>query len=425
MQQEADRIVVAPRVATCAPGRGPRPGKNMDDAGLLEGGALALRQGTIAAVGPVRDILRAWNGELVEYPGCTIIPGLVDAHTHPIFAGSRTREFQMRARGATYQEIHAAGGGIRSTVRATREALDFELEERTRQVMLRMLSHGTTTLEAKSGYGLDTSQELRELRILRRVTARLPLDVRLTFLGAHAVPDEFAGRRQQYVELVTEEMMPRVVAEGLADYADVFCEEGAFTVEESRRILQVARRAGLGLRIHAEEFTYQGGARMAAELGAASCDHLQELPESDFAALRASGTIPVLTPGTSFFLGMGRYAPARAMLAADLPLALATDFNAGSCMTESMAMAISLAVLRLKMTPAEALVAATVNSAHSLGLGDRIGSLEPGKQADFVVLDLADWQEWPYHFGVNLVRSVYKRGQPVYEAGTFRLEALP
>lgn len=408
-----DLIVIARQVVTCAPGRRPRPGRRMGDAGVLEEAAVAVLDGRIAAVGPASRICRRYRGDTLEYPDGAVVPGLVDCHTHPVFAGSRVEEFLLRSRGASYQEIHAAGGGILSTVRETRSASTEELERRLHRVLWRMIAQGTTTCEAKSGYGLETGEELRELRLLRRAGKLLPLDVVVTFLGAHAIPQEYRSRRGEFVDLVVEEMLPRVVAEDLADFADVFCEEGAFSLEESRRILTACRRAGLGLRIHAEEFHYLGGARMAAELGAASADHLQNLPEEDFEVLRAAGTIPVMTPGTSFFLGQGRYAPARSLCEADLPLALATDFNAGSCLTESMPMAMSLAVLRLGLTPEEALVAATVNAAHSLGLGDRVGSLEPGKQADLVVLDLPDWREWPYHFGVNLVRAVVKRGRPV------------
>ncbi len=239
------------------------------------------------------------------------------------------------------------------------------------------------------------------------------MDLVLTFLGAHAIPEEYAGRSGDYLDLVVQEMLPLVAREGLAEWVDVFCERGAFNLEEARRVLEEGRRLGLGVRIHAEEFSYLGGARMAAGLGALSADHLQNLPASDFPILREAGTIPVMTPGTSFFLGQGHYAPARGLVDADLPVALATDFNAGSNLTCSMAMAMSLAVLRLRLSPAEALVAATVNSAWSLGLGARVGSLEAGKQADMVVLDTVDWKEWPYCYGVNLVRQVYKRGLPV------------
>lgn len=413
MTQRADFIVKAGQVVTCAPGGQPRGGRSMTDAGVITDGAVAMQGDTIVAVGPASEVLSQWEGDTLEIPGTSVIPGLVDPHCHPLWAGTRVQEFALRAKGATYQEIHAAGGGILSTVAATRSASEEELKGATRLRLQRMMAHGTTTLEAKSGYGLTTEEELRHLRILRKLDKAMPLDIVTTFMGAHALPPEYAGRSQEFVKLVIEEMIPRVAEEKLADYGDVFCEEKAFSREESRQVLEACRKAGMGLRIHAEEFTYQGGARMAAELGAASADHLQHLPEEDFAVLKAAGTIPIMTPGTSFFLGNGRYAPARAMLAADLPLGVGTDFNAGSCLTESMQTAVSLAVLRLKLTPEEALLAATVNAAHSLGRGDRVGSLEVGKRADLLVLDAPDWREWPYHFGVNCVRVVVKNGMAV------------
>lgn len=411
---KADLIVQAGTVLTCGTGGGPCLGREMDDPGVIENGAFAVLNGRLAEVGAASAILGRYDGKVVEYPHSTVLPGLVDPHTHPIFAGSRTDEFLMRAKGATYEEIHAAGGGIARTVTASRQATDAELEKKTRRNLLRMLAHGTTTAEAKSGYGLNTGEELRELRILNKLAQELPLDLEVTFLGAHAVPEEYAGRADDYTDLVINEMLPLVKKENLAKWVDVFCENGAFSVEQSRRILQAGSELGLGMRIHAEEFANLGSARMAASLGASSADHLQSLDESDFPALAESGIIPIMTPGTSFFLGQGKYAPGRKMIDANLPVALATDFNPGSNFTLSMPMAISLAVLRLKFTPAEAIVAATINSACSLKRGHDLGSLEKGKQADFIVIDTDDWREWPYAYGVNMVSNVYKKGQLVY-----------
>lgn len=385
----------------------------MNDAGVINDGAVVIKGDRIAAVGTIGAISKEWMGDLLALPGTSVIPGLVDPHAHPVFGGSRINEFILRGRGASYQEIHAAGGGILSTVRATREASDEELERRAHRVVERMIAHGTTTLEAKSGYGLDLETELRMLRLLARLESELPIDIVPTFLGAHTMPSEYANDREGYLRLVTEVVLPRVAQEKLARYCDVFCEDGAFSLDESRRILSRAKELGLGLRIHAEQFKNLGGARMAAELGAATADHLEALPEEDFAVLREHGTIPVLIPGSTFFLHQGSYAPARAMLAADLCAALGTDFNAGSCQTESMGMALSLAVIKLRLTPEEALVAATVNAAHSLGLGAQVGSLEPGKKADMLILDAVDWREMVYHFGVNLVRVVIKNGTAV------------
>jgi len=334
----------------------------------------------------------------------------VDPHSHPLFGGSRVNEFQMRARGATYQEIHAAGGGIWSTVHATRQASNEQLRDSTLERLKRMLAHGTTTAEVKSGYGLSTVEELRHLKVYQELKGLLPMQLVLTFMGAHSLPQEFTGRQADYVRLVVEEMIPAVAGQGYAEFGDVFCEVGAFTVEESRQVLQACRAAGLRLRIHAEEFNHLGGARMAAELGASSVDHLQFLPPEDFPALRKAGCIPVMTAGTSFFLGMSQFAPARGLIEANLPLALGSDFNAGSCMSESMQMAMSLGVLKLGLSPEEALLAATVNSAHSLGLGLQVGSLEVGKRADVLALNLSDVREWPYHYGVNVVETVYCKG---------------
>ena len=403
---KADLILLAPTLVTCGPSDQPRCGASMRDLSIVENGALVIQGETIVAVGPLDEIRSAWEGEEHSYPGC-LVPGLVDPHCHPVFAGSRANEFVMRAQGATYQQIHEAGGGIFSTVRASCAASDAELEALARERVLRMLAHGTTTLEAKSGYGLSTAEELRHLRVIKNLLT--PVELVPTFLGAHAIPPEVA--REDFVELLCVEMIPAVAAEKLAEFGDVFCEQGAFTCEESRRILQCCKDHGMKLRIHAEEFTYQGGARMAAELGAASADHLQFLPESDFPILKAAGTIPVMTAGTSFFLGMTQYAPARGLIAAGLPLAIGSDFNAGSNLSESMQMAMSLAVLQLKLTPEEALIAATVNSAHSLGRAHRVGSLEVGKQADVLAVSVRDIREWPYHYGVNLVQSVYKKGK--------------
>ena len=408
---QADAVVVAGKVLTCSDDDVPHPccGEDMDDVGEIEEGALAIRDGQIVETGFARDLLRRWQGEVYDYCDCTILPGFVDAHTHPIFAGSRADEYILRAQGASYEEIHAKGGGIASTVRATTEATDSELEELTRARLNLMLAHGSTTIEAKSGYGLNTKEELRELRILRKLGDELPIDLSVTFLGAQ----EYASNPYDYVKLVIYEMIPQVTQEHLADWIDVFCERGVFDVAQSKRILESGMAAGLGARIHAEEFCYLGGAKMAAQIGAASCDHLQNLQADDYPILKESGIIPIMTPGTSFFLGTGKYAKGREMIDFGLPVALATDFNPGSNFCLSMPMAISLAVLCLKFTPEEAIKAATVNAAHSLKLGDKVGSLAAGRQADFVVLNTLDWRSWPYSYGVNLIKAVYKRGSKV------------
>lgn len=411
MSHQMDLIVTAPHIVTCAPGDRPRTGRGMRDIGCVEDAALGIIAGRVAWVGTrAQSECLVGPRYAVQADQC-VVPGLVDAHTHPIWGGSRTGEFEMRAAGATYLDIHRAGGGIMSTVRATRALDAASLALRTRRHLTRMLTHGTTTVEAKSGYGLDLDTELRDLRVLREAARSLPMQVVPTFMGAHAVPSEHASSRAAYIDLVAGPMISRVAEEGLAAYCDVFCEDGAFTLEESRRILEAARARGLGLKIHAEEFAYLGGARMAASLGAVSVDHLLSLPSSDFDAIRAGGSIAVLLPGTAFFLGKTAYAPARGLIEADVPVAIATDFNAGSCMTESLPMALSVAILQMRLTPEEAIVAGTVNAAHAVGRGADVGSLEPGKRADFLVIDCADPREWLYHFGVNLVAEVWTGGE--------------
>lgn len=409
MQESFDLLVRCRQLITCAPGGRPRAGAEAGAVGAIENGAFGVREGRVAWVGTAAEAGDA--RDVLDLPDACVVPGLVDAHTHPAYAGSRVEEFALRARGATYMEIHQAGGGIASTVRATRAASEEDIVERTARVFSRMLAHGTTTVESKSGYGLDEETELRDLRAIREAARRVGIRAVPTFLGAHALPPDYAERRGAFVDLVVDRMLPRVAREGLARFCDVFCEQGAFTVEESRRILEAARGLGLGLRMHAEEFAYLGGARMAAGLGAKSVDHLLALPPDDFPALREAGTVAVLLPGTTLFLGKERFALGREMIDAGVPVAVATDFNAGSCMTESLPTAMSLAVLKMKLTPGEALVASTVNAAHSLGLGDLCGSIEPGRAADFLVLDVADWREWLYHFGVNLVREVWVAGR--------------
>ncbi len=406
----ADLIVAADQVVTCAGGSRPKTKDQAGEVGIIPAGAVVLEDGKISEVGALEEILTRWTGDRLQLPNSCLIPGLVDPHCHPLWAGDRKHEFVLRARGASYEEIHAAGGGIAHTVGATRLASDEDLLQRAGAILERMLAHGTTTLEAKSGYGLSTEEELRQLRLLDKLSENSPLDIVPTCLGAHAFPPEYDNDRAGYVKSITDDLLPAVKNQNLARFIDVFCERGAFTREESEQVLKRAKELGFGLRIHAEEFSYLGGSRMAAELGAASCDHLQHLPEADFHTLKANGTIPVVIPGTSFFLDLDVYAPARAMWDAGLPVALGTDFNAGSCLLESMPMAMSLAVLKMKMTPEEALTAATVNAAHSLGLGDKVGSLEPGKQADLLILDAPDFRDAIYRFGSNPVRAVIKNG---------------
>ena len=394
----------------------PRAGAELGELAIVEDGAMLVSGEVVERVGSRAEIepLIGPGCEVVDAGGRVVAPGFVDAHAHPVFAGARADEFERRARGETYQEIAAAGGGIRATVRHTRAATEDQLVGAGRRYGEWFLRCGTTTVEAKSGYGLTAEDELKMLRAIRRLGAETPLRYVATFLGAHDVPDEYRARRGEYVEAVVGEMLPRVAAEGLAEFCDVFCEERVFTVGESRRILSAARARGLGLRVHADQLSLSGGAQLAAELGAATADHLEHTDAAGISALRAAGVQPVLLPGSVYALGSRQYPAARAMIDAGLAVVLATDFNPGSSPTPSMTMILSLAATHMKMTPAESITAATINAAYSLGRGDRLGSLEEGKQADFVVHDCADYRELAYFFGVEHAAAVYVAGRPAY-----------
>jgi imidazolonepropionase len=393
-----------------------RVGAEMRELGVVREGAMLVRDGRVVRAGGRAEVeaLCDASTEVLDAGGRVLMPGFVDAHAHPVFAGSRADEFERRAEGATYQEIAAAGGGIRSTVRRTREASEDELFEAARRRERWFLGGGTTTVEAKSGYGLSVEDELKMLRVVRRLNEAGRLSYAPTFLGAHEVPDEYRGRRGEYVDLVVGEMLPRVAREGLAEFCDVFCEERVFTVEESRRVLAEARARGLGLRVHADQLSLSGGALLAAELGAKTADHLEHADARGIEALRAAGVQPVLLPGSVYALGSRRYPDARAMIDAGLAVVLATDFNPGSSPTPSMPMILSLASTHMRLTPAEAVTAATVNAAHSLGRGAETGSLEPGKRADFCLQDCADYRELAYFFGVEHAHAVYVGGREMY-----------
>lgn len=397
-------------VTLAGPKRG-RVGAEMADVGVREAWALLLDGDRIAAVGPESD-LRAGAGDaqIVDAEGGVVTPGFVDAHTHLVFAGNRVNEFEMRCAGKTYPEIASAGGGIMATVRATRAASDADLVASGTRHAIWMLRCGTTTIEAKSGYGLTLEHELRLLRAARAVGDSGPQRVVATCLGAHAVPPEFEGDRAGYATMVTEDLLP--LAAPLCRYVDVFVEDRYFSHDDARRIAARAKLLGLEVRLHVDQLTNNGGAALAAEVGAVTADHLEQTDRTGIAALRAGGVIPVLLPGSVYGLGMSRYPAARAMIEAGLPVVLATDFNPGSSPTPSLPMAMSLACTQMRMTPAEALTACTINAAHSLGLADQIGSLEPGKRADFVVHDIEDWREIAYWFGANAVRAVWVGGLP-------------
>jgi imidazolonepropionase len=413
-------IVHASQLVTLAGPARARIGPQLRELAIVEDGAVLVRDSRIAAVGtsPEIEAQAGLDAERIDATGSVVMPGFVDAHTHPVFAGTREDEYEMRAEGLTYQEIAARGGGIRSTVRKTRAASGEELFEMALPRVRWLLEHGTTTVEAKSGYGLTVDDELKILRVIRRLNDATPLGLVPTFLGAHEIPDEYrsssiGAHREDYVRLVTDAMLPRVAAEGLARYADVFCESHVFTVDESRRVLERARELGLGLRLHAEQLSLSGGARLAAELRAETADHLEWIDADGIRALAEAGTIGVLLPGAVFNLGLTRYAPARAMIEAGVAVALATDFNPGSSPTPSMQMILSVACTQMRMTPAEAITAATINPAYSLGLGSEVGSLEAGKQADVVIFDCEDYRQIPYFYGINHAAVVIKTGRVV------------
>ena len=392
-----------------------RIGSELRELSLIKDAALLVEEGRIVAAGPYTELKTKIPpaAALIDAEGGCVTPGFVDAHTHLVFAGNRAAEFDERIAGATYQQIAAAGGGILSTVALTRAASEDELLTAARQHRDWMLRAGTTTIEAKSGYGLDHETELKMLRVLKRLNAEGPATIVPTLLAAHTVPPEFAGRREEYVRWVAEELIPEVAAAGLARYCDAFCDDHAFTVEESRTVLTAARRHGLGLRVHAEQFRPGSGAALAAELGAATADHLETVTSEALRALRVANVQPVLLPGSVFALGRSNYPPARAMIDAGLAIVLATDFNPGSSPIASMPFILSLSSLQMRLTPAEALTAATINAAWSIGLGSRTGSLETGKEADFLIHEVGDYRELAYYIAAPFRPRVVIAGREV------------
>ncbi|HVF71965.1 MAG TPA: imidazolonepropionase [Chthoniobacterales bacterium] len=408
-------VLHATQLVTLAGPARPRAGLEMRELGIISDGAMLVDDGRIVAVGSSQEIERALpeGCEVINASGRCVLPGFVDAHTHPVFGGSRVDEFELRAQGATYEEIAASGGGIRSTMRRTRAASEDDLLAQAKRHAQWFLRGGTTTAEAKSGYGLTEDDEIKLLRVIRRLNAETAMEFVPTFLGAHAIPDEFRNAPEQYVALVIHKMIPRVVEEGLAENCDIFCERGYFDIADSEKIMRAAQEHGLRLRMHVDQLTNSGGAFLAARLHAATADHLEQVNAAEIAALAEAGVQPVLLPGSVYALGKTRYPPAREMIAAGLGVVLATDFNPGSSPTPSMPMVLSLATTQMKMTPAECLTAATLNPAYSLSRGEKIGSLEVGKRADFAIYNCADYREIAYYFGVSLTHSVYIRGEPV------------
>lgn len=383
-----------------------RVGAEMRDLGVIEDGAMLIEDGVITAVGSYDSLSEREHDDLWDMKGRVVTPGFVDAHTHPVFAGNRVAEYEKRISGTPYEEIARQGGGIMSTVRQTRAASEEELYRQAWQYGRWFLKSGTTTVEAKSGYGLTLADEMKMLRVIRRLGQETPLRYVPTFLGAHCIPAD----QPDYIESVIHEMIPAVIEEGLAEWCDIFCESIACDLETTRRVLTAAKKAGLKLRMHVDQLSCSGGAELAAELGAKTADHLEMTGPSGIAALAKAGVQPVLLPGSVYALGHTRYPDVRAMIEAGLAVVLATDFNPGSSPTTSMPMILSLACTQMRMTPAEAMTAATINAACSLDRGASIGSLEVGKQADFVSWELNDYREIPYFFGENHAFGIWVGG---------------
>jgi len=413
---EALAVINCSQLVSLAGAHRPRIGGELRNLAVVEDGAILIRGDRIEAAGRRRDIEQLIDDdyEVIDAGKRIVTPGFVDAHTHPVFAGIRANEFEQRASGATYREIAARGGGIRSTVRATRNASLKDLVKAGKRYAEWFLRNGTTTVEAKSGYGLTIEDELKILRAIKRLNEDTPLNYVSTFLGAHDIPSEYKTRRQTYVNLVINEMLPRVVEERLAEYCDVFCEQDVFTTDEAWKILSAARCHGLGLRVHADQLSLSGGAKLAAELNAATADHLEHTDMMGIVALKGASVQPVLLPGSVYALGSKHYPAAREMIDAGLAVVIATDFNPGSSPTPSIPMALSVACTQMKMTPSEAITAATINAAYSLGRGDEIGSLEKGKRADFVIHDCEDYRELAYFFGIEHASEVFVAGKLVF-----------
>jgi len=397
----------------------PRRGQALKDLGIIRDGALLVHDDRIAAIGTRRRLegsRKSRRAEKLDLGGRVVLPGFVDSHTHLIFPGSRAAEYEQRICGATYEEIAKRGGGIRSSVRGLRRTPAKELKLRATAALEQFASYGTTTVEAKSGYGLDWKSEVKILNILYELHQEQPIDIAATFLGAHVVPPEFEGRADAYVDLLATKWVPNVAMAGLAEFCDVFCDRGGFTVPQARKILSAGRACGLVPRVHAEQLAHTGAARLAIEMQAASADHLEKVDDADIRALALSNVVCTLLPGCCFHLGIAHYPPARKLIAAGAIVGIATDFNPGTSPTLSMPMILSLACTQVRMTPAEAISAATINPAYSLRQHDRVGSLEVGKYADLAAFDVADYREIPYYFGVNFCSLTMKRGTVIHSS---------
>ncbi len=411
IRNAAQIVCVAPAGTTI------RSGQAMRDLAIIEHGSVVLDDQRILWVGADADVPSLpGDTAIIDATGKVVLPGLIDSHTHLVYTGSRETEFEQRLTGMTYQEIAAQGGGINATVARVRSASKSELKAATRQRLERLLEFGVTTVEVKSGYGLSLSDEVKCLEVVAELNTEGPIELVPTFLGAHAIPPEYRNDRDGYVRLLIDEMLPEIARCRLAEFCDVFCETGVYSLEESETILTAAQRLGFKLKLHADELTPLGGAELAARLGAVSADHLLRITKRGIEALAAAGTIATLLPGTAFFLGVD-YAPARQLIQHGVAIALASDCNPGTSPTENLPLVGTMACTQMKMLPAEAIAALTLNAAAALGRGQSLGSLSPGKQADLIVCDVPDYRHLFYHFGVNHVSTVIKRGRVVHQTG--------
>ncbi|GAA1375835.1 imidazolonepropionase [Peribacillus frigoritolerans] len=397
--------------------KGPRSKEAMSELGLIEDGSIWMESGLIQAVGTTKELEKLYadrmhEAEVFDATGHLVTPGLVDPHTHVVYGGSREREFEMRLEGATYMDIMNAGGGIHATTRMTREASEEELMEQTTRRLDSFLAHGVTTVEGKSGYGMNLETELKQLRVMKKLQEEHPIDLVPTFMGAHAVPKDYKGREDEFVDHLINDMLPIVSEEKLAEFNDVFCEKGVFTPEQSERILKAGKKYGLIPKIHADEIEPYGGAELAAKIGAISAEHLLKASDEGITAMAKSGTIACLLPATALYL-REEAAPGRRMVDEGVAVAISTDCNPGSSPTTSMPLVMNLACISMRLTPAEALTAATYNAACAINRQERVGSLEVGKQADVVLWNVENYQELQYLFGVNHVKTVWKNGVQV------------
>ena len=413
-------ITGASQLLTLRGAGSPRRGTSLSKLGIIKDGALLLSGGSIVRVGTraqVESAPEARRAEKMDVGGRVILPGFVDSHTHLIHAASRAEEYELKIQGASYEDIARKGGGILNSVKKLRAATADSLQARALAALREFASYGTTTIEAKSGYGLDVASELKILSLQRELAAKQPLEIVSTFLGAHVIPAEFRSRTDgaaEYIRLLIGKLIPAVVIENLAEFCDVFCDRGAFTRGQSYQILTEAKAHGLTPRLHAEQLSHTGATQLAVKLGAASCDHLEQITPTDIRALAKSNTVATLLPGCDFHLGWKQYAPARKLIDAGAIVALATDYNPGTSPTVSMPMILSLACTQLRMTPAEAISASTINAAYALRREKTLGSLEPGKQADLAVFEVEDYREIPYYFGMNRCWMTVKRGEIIF-----------